>query len=61
MNKKSAEEVIRNDLLENYATKTVLTFRELHQYNNEWKFRAAGQSYEGDLHATATDYDINIA
>jgi tellurium resistance protein TerD len=58
---KSGNEVVRYDLSEDYSTETALIFGELYRHNNEWKFRAVGQGYEGGLHAMATKYGINIA
>lgn len=58
---KSNEEVVRYDLSEDYSTETALIFGELYRHNNEWKFRAVGQGYEGGLNAMATNYGVNIA
>jgi tellurium resistance protein TerD len=57
----SSEEVVRYDLSEDYSTETALIFGELYRYNNDWKFRAVGQGYEGGLNAMATNYGVNIA
>lgn len=57
----SGNEVVRYDLSEDYSTETALIFGELYRHNNEWKFRAVGQGYEGGLHAMATFYGVNIA
>jgi len=61
VDEKSNEEVVRYDLSEDYSTETALIFGELYRHNNEWKFRAVGQGYEGGLHAMATNYGVNIA
>jgi tellurium resistance protein TerD len=61
VDEKSSEEVVRYDLSEDYSTETALIFGELYRYNNDWKFRAVGQGYEGGLNAMATNYGVNIA
>ena len=58
---KSGAEVVRYDLSEDYSVETALIFGELYRHNNEWKFRAVGQGYQGGLHAMATNYGVNIA
>jgi tellurium resistance protein TerD len=61
VDEKSSEEVVRYDLSEDYSTETALIFGELYRYNNDWKFRAVGQGYEGGLNAMAINYGVNIA
>lgn len=61
VDEKSGEEVVRYDLSEDYSIETALIFGELYRHNNEWKFRAVGQGYEGGLHAMAVNFGVNVA
>ncbi len=60
VNDETNEEVARYDLSEDYSIETAMIFGEIYRHNNEWKFKAVGQGYEGGLHALATGFGINI-
>lgn len=60
VNDQTQVELVRFDLNEDYSTETAMIFGELYRHNNEWKFRAVGQGYQGGLSAMCQQYGINI-
>lgn len=60
VNDQTQVELVRFDLNEDYSTETAMIFGELYRHNNEWKFRAVGQGYNGGLSAMCQQYGINI-
>lgn len=60
VNDQTNVEIVRFDLNEDYSTETAMIFGELYRHNNEWKFRAVGQGYNGGLSAMCGQYGINI-
>ncbi len=53
-------EVARYDLSEDASTNSAMIFGELYKHNDEWKFRAVGQGYDGGLGALARSFGVNI-
>lgn len=60
VNSSSNEEVARYDLSEDYSIETALIFGELYRHNNEWKFKAIGQGFEGGLAPLARQYGVSV-
>ncbi|MDM8215112.1 TerD family protein [Desulfovibrio piger] len=60
VNKKTGREVARFDLSEDASTNTAMIFGEVYRYNNEWKFRAVGQGYDGGLGPLARNFGVNV-
>ena len=60
VNEKDGTEIARFDLSEDASTNTSLIFGELYRHNDEWKFRAVGQGFDGGLGALARNYGVNI-
>ena len=60
VNQETNNEVCRYDLTEDSSTETAMIFGELYKHNNEWKFRAVGQGFQGGLGAMAREYGINV-
>lgn len=60
VNQVNGNEIVRFDLAEDYSTETAMVFGEVYRHNNEWKFRAVGQGYQGGLSAMCQTYGINI-
>lgn len=60
VNETNNEEVARFDLTEDASTCTAMIFGELYRHNNEWKFRAVGQGYDGGLGPMARNYGVNV-
>ena len=60
VNEKDGKELARFDLSEDASTNTSLIFGELYRHNNEWKFRAVGQGYDGGLCALAHGFGVNV-
>lgn len=56
----SNEEIARYDLSEDYSIETAMVFGEIYRHNNEWKFKAVGQGYEGGLAAMASQFGVNV-
>lgn len=60
VNRKTGREVARFDLSEDASTNTAIIFGEVYRHNNEWKFRAVGQGYDGGLAPLARNYGVNV-
>lgn len=60
VNKKTGREVARFDLSEDASTNTAMIFGEVYRHNNEWKFRAVGQGYDGGLGPLARNFGVNV-
>ena len=60
VNRKTDREVARFDLSEDASTNTAIIFGEVYRHNNEWKFRAVGQGYNGGLGPLARNYGVNV-
>lgn len=60
VNDTTNEEVARYDLSEDYSIETALIFGELYKHNNEWKFKAIGQGFEGGLAPLARNYGVSV-
>ena len=60
VNAESNNEITRYDLSEDASTETAMIFGELYRHNNEWKFRAVGQGYNGGLAPLARNFGVNV-
>lgn len=60
VNKKTGQEVARFDLSEEASTNTAVIFGELYRHNNEWKFRAVDQGFDGGLGPLARSMGVNV-
>ncbi|MEE4379075.1 MAG: TerD family protein [Candidatus Competibacteraceae bacterium] len=60
VNAETNAEVARYDLSEDASTETAMIFGELYRHNNEWRFSAVGQGYNGGLAAMCTQYGVNV-
>lgn len=54
------KEIARYDLSEDASTNTALIFGEVYRHNNEWKFKAVGQGFDGGLGPLAKNFGVNI-
>lgn len=60
VNAETDQEIGRYDLSEDASIETAMIFGEIYRHNNEWKFRAVGQGYQGGLRALALNYGVNL-
>lgn len=60
VDKKTSKEIARYDLSEDASTNTAMIFGELYRHNNEWKFKAIGQGFDGGLGPLAKNFGVNI-
>lgn len=60
VDEKSDEEVVRYDLSEDFSTETALVFGEIYRRDDEWKFRAVGQGFQGGLGPMARSFGVDI-
>ncbi len=60
VNNAGGSEVARYDLSEDSSTEAAMIFGELYKNNNEWKFRAVGQGFQGGLGPLAGSYGVNV-
>lgn len=51
VNRKTNREIARFDLSEDASTNSAIIFGEVYRHNNEWKFKAIGQGFDGGLMA----------
>ena len=59
VNAESDNEIARYDLSEDASTEAAMVFGEVYRHNNEWKFRAVGQGFNGGLGPLASSYGVN--
>ena len=60
VNDDNQEEIARYDLTEDASTETAMIFGEVYRHNNEWKFRAVGQGFNGGLGPLAKSMGVNV-
>ena len=60
VNDATGREISRYDLAEDASTETAMIFGEVYRHNDEWKFRAVGQGYQGGLGPLARNFGVNI-
>ena len=53
-------EMARYDLFEDANTNIAMIFAEVYRHNNEWKFKAIGQGFDGGLDKLAPHFGVNI-
>ena len=54
-------EIASFDLTEDYSTETAMIFGEIYRHNDEWKFKAVGQGFEGGLEIMCKQFGVKIA
>jgi tellurium resistance protein TerD len=54
-------EIARFDLSEDYSTETSMIFGEIYSHNEEWKFKAVGQGFEGGLESMCMQFGVSVA
>lgn len=57
-NEETGEEVLRYDLGEDFSIETAAVFGELYKNNEEWKFNAIGNGYQGGLAALCGSFGV---
>ena len=60
VNNAGGSEIARFDLSEDGSTETAMIFGELYKHGGEWKFRAIGQGFGGDLGPLAASYGVAV-
>ncbi|MDZ7706252.1 MAG: TerD family protein [Trueperaceae bacterium] len=60
VNSESNNEIARYDLSEDASTEAAMLFGEVYRHNDEWKFRAVGQGFNGGLGPMAQSYGVNV-
>jgi tellurium resistance protein TerD len=60
VNDERGSEIARYDLVEEASTAAAMVFGEVYRYNDEWKFRAIGQTYKGGLGEMARMFGVNV-
>lgn len=60
VNSKTNKEIARFDLSEDASTNTAMIFGEVYRHNNEWKFKAVAQGYDGGLGPLAKSFGVNV-
>jgi tellurium resistance protein TerD len=54
-------EIARFDLSEDYGTETAMIFGEIYRHNDEWKFKAVGQGFDGGLAAMCAQFGVSVS
>lgn len=57
-NEETGEEILRYDLGEDFSIETAAVFGELYKNNEEWKFNAIGNGYQGGLAALCGSFGV---
>jgi tellurium resistance protein TerD len=60
VNQDTNKEIARYDLSEDASTEAAMVFGELYRHNDEWKFRAVGQGFNGGLGPMAQSFGVNV-
>lgn len=60
VNLDTGTELARFDLTEDYSSQTALIFGELYRAGDDWKFKAVGQGFTGDLRALALLHGVDV-
>ncbi len=60
VNKDNNTEIGRYDLSEDASLNRAIIFGEVYRHNNEWKFKAIGQGFEGGLGPLSRSFGIEI-
>lgn len=60
VNQKDHNEIARFDLPDEDSTNTAVIFGEIYRHNNEWKFKAIGQGYDGGLAPLARNFGVDV-
>lgn len=60
VNEETNEELLRYDLGEDFSVETALVFGEIYKHNDEWKFNAIGQGYQGGLKALCNSFGVEV-
>lgn len=60
VNSDNNTEVARYDLSEDASSETAMIFGELYRHNDEWKFKAIGQGFNGGLAPLAREHGVNV-
>jgi tellurium resistance protein TerD len=56
----NGKEIARFDLSEDYSGETAMIFGEVYKHNNEWKFKAVGQGFNGGLGPLARSFGVDV-
>lgn len=59
-NQDNNQAIAHYELSEDFELQTAMIFGELYRYNEQWKFRAVGQGFDGGLAALAQNYGVEI-
>ena len=54
------EELLSDDLGEDFSIGTAVVFGEIYRHNGEWKFNAMGSGFQGGLAALCINYGIDV-
>ena len=57
-NEETGEELLRYDLGEDFSIETAVVFGELYKNNEDWKFNAIGNGYQGGLGALCASFGV---
>jgi tellurium resistance protein TerD len=60
INAEGQSEIARFDLSEDASTETAMIFGEIYRRNNEWKFKAVGQGFNGGLSPLAKNFGVDV-
>lgn len=60
VNAEGDKELARYDLGEDFSLEAAVIFGEVYRHNDEWKFKAVGQGFNGGLGPLASSFGVNI-
>lgn len=60
VNADNDKELMRFDLGEDFSVESAVVFGELYRHQQDWKFRAVGQGFQGGLKALCQRFGVNV-
>lgn len=60
VNAEGEKELARYDLGEDFALEAAVIFGEVYRHNDDWKFKAVGQGFNGGLGPLSSSFGVNI-
>lgn len=57
-NPETGADIVKYDLAEDYSSETALVMADIYRHNNEWKFAAVGQGWQGGLKQMCNTYGV---
>ena len=60
VNADTNQELLKDELGEDFSIETAVVVCEIYRHNGEWKFNALGSGFEGGLEALCKNFGVNV-